>query len=168
MDPYVGEIRMFGGNYAPLGWMFCNGQILPISEYQELYALIGTTYGGDGVTTFALPDLQGRLPIHTSPQYPLGQAAGTESVTLTTGNLPGHSHLIMANNADAETANPSEGVFSGGSSTPFYAPANPDKGVALNAATVGIAGQNWPHDNMQPFLCVSFIIAMEGIFPQQG
>ncbi|MFO0756523.1 MAG: tail fiber protein [Byssovorax sp.] len=167
-DPYVGEIRMFGGNFAPLGWMFCNGQLLSLSEYEALFNLIGTTYGGDGVQTFALPDLRGRLPIHQSTAHPLGQALGTESVTLTTQNLPAHNHMVLGSTAEVETANPTGQVFATSADTSFYGPENPGKGVTLNGATVSVAGSGQPHDNMQPYLCVSFIIAVEGIFPQQG
>jgi len=167
-DPYIGEIRMFGGNYAPLGWMFCNGQTLAISEYEALYGLIGTTYGGDGQSTFRLPDLQGRLPIHRSPSYPLGQSAGVESVSLTVAQIPAHTHMLIGSGAESETANPQNGMFATSADTPIYAPYNPSKGASLNAQVVGSSGGSQPHNNMMPSLCVSFIIATEGIYPSQG
>ncbi len=168
MDPYVGEIRMFGGNFAPVGWMFCNGQILGIAEYEALYALIGTTYGGDGQSTFALPDLRGRIPIHQSPSYALGSAAGVESVTLTIGQLPAHGHTLSGSAAESETANPQNGLFATSVDTPFYAPFNSAKGATLNPQVVGQSGGGQPHNNMMPFQCVTFIIAVEGIYPSQG
>ena len=167
-DPYVGEIRMFGGNFAPLGWMFCNGQLLSIAEYEALYSLIGTTYGGDGQVTFALPDLRGRLPIHQAPSYALGQAAGVESVTLTVAQIPAHTHMLIGSSAESETANPSNALFATSADTPFYAPYNSAKGATLNAQVVSSSGGSQPHDNMMPSLCVTFIIAVEGIYPQQG
>jgi microcystin-dependent protein len=171
-DPYIGEIRMFGGNFAPVGWSFCNGQLLSISEYTALFQLIGTTYGGDGVSTFALPDLRGRLPISQGTgqggSYALGQAAGTETVTLTTAQMPAHAHSFVGSTAEVEVATPANGVFATSADTPFYAPYNPGKGATLNAAVVGSAGGSQPHDNMMPSLCVTFIIALEGIYPQQG
>lgn len=171
-DPYVGEIRMFGGNFAPLGWAFCNGQILSISEYEALYSLIGTTYGGDGVQTFALPDLRGRIPIDQGQSigstYALGQAAGTETVTLTLQQIPAHTHLVMGSGAETETAVPSNAVFATSADTNFYGPTISGKGAAFNAQTVGSSGGSQPHDNMMPFQCVTFIIALEGIYPSQG
>lgn len=164
MDPFIGEIRMFGGNFAPVSWAFCNGQLLAIAEYDALYSLIGTTYGGDGQTTFALPDLRGRLPIHQGSGYSLGQAAGTESVTLTVNDLPAHNHAVLGTSAEVETSTPS-GLFATSADTSFYAPENPAKAVAMSSAVVSPTGGSQPHDNMQPYLCVSFIIALEGIFP---
>ncbi len=167
-DPFIGEIRMFGGNFAPVGWMFCDGQILNISEYDALYSLIGTTYGGDGRSTFALPDLRGRLPIHQSPSYPLGSAAGAETATLTIEQLPAHTHALFGSNAEAETASPQNGLFATSADTPFYAPFNSAKVAALNPQTVGQSGGGEPHDNMMPFQCLSFIIAVEGLYPSAG
>lgn len=168
MDPYIGEIRMFGGNFAPVGWSFCSGQILSISENEALFALIGTTYGGDGVTTFALPDLRGRLPVHQSPSFPIGGAAGVESVTLTTAQIPAHTHGALGSSAVVEGSNPAGALFATSEDTPFYAPFNAAKSASLSPAAVGPSGGSQPHDNMQPYLCVSFIIALEGIFPSQG
>jgi microcystin-dependent protein len=167
-DPYVGEIRIFGGNFAPVGWALCNGQLLSISEYEALFQLIGTTYGGDGVTTFALPNLQGRVPVHQGNGYPLGQAAGVESVTLVTAQMPQHSHLWTATSTDAEGAAPQGAQLAAGSGFAVYGAANPGKAVTMAASTLGPAGGSEPHDNMAPFLCMSFIIALQGIYPQQG
>lgn len=162
-QPYVGEIRMFAGNFAPAGWMFCNGQLLAISDYDVLFQLIGTTYGGDGQSTFALPDLQGRLPVHQTGGYALGQAAGQESVTLTTSSIPAHSHAFLATFDNGGTKNPAGNVAAtlvGGSAYLAAAPT-----VALAAGSIGSAGGNQPHDNMHPYLCVSFIISLYGVFP---
>ncbi|MFO0590955.1 MAG: tail fiber protein [Polyangiaceae bacterium] len=171
-DPFVGEIRMFGGNFAPIGWAFCNGQLVAISENETLFTLLGTTYGGDGVTTFALPDLRGRLPIHQGAggggNYTPGQAAGVESVTLTANQMPAHLHTITASTVDAETASPAGALFAASSDTPFYGPSVPGKGTTLHPTVLGAVGGTMPHDNMMPYLAVSFIIALEGIFPSQG
>lgn len=167
-DPYVGEIRMFGGNFAPMDWMFCNGQLLSISEYEALFQLIGTTYGGDGVTNFALPNLQGRVPIHQGSGYTMGQAAGTEVVTLTTQQIPAHTHVWTAKAQDAEGGDPTGAQLGQGSGFPIYGAANPAKAVQMASQTVAPSGGSQPHDNVQPFLCVSFIIAVNGIYPQQG
>lgn len=169
MDPYVGEIRMFAGNFPPLGWEFCNGQLLNISEYDTLFMLLGTTYGGDGQTTFALPNLQGRVLLHqgqnpaTHTNYMMGQAAGVESVTLTSNQMPAHTHPPAA--AMAATKNELDGAIWAQSAAKQYA-TTADK--TLNPALIGPAGGNQPHDNMMPFLTVSYIIATNGIYPQQG
>jgi len=172
-QPYVGEIRMFGGNFNPSGWQNCDGQLVAISQYETLFQLIGTTYGGDGQSNFALPDLRGRAPIHTGTNpstgssYPLAQAAGSESVTLTTQQLPGHSHPVQATTtgqtvAPGNTALPALPA-STQSGTAIYDAATPS--VNLNAGSVGNAGGSQPHDNMQPYLAVTYIISMFGIFP---
>jgi microcystin-dependent protein len=167
-DPYIGEIRMFGGNFAPVGWSFCNGQLLAISEYEALFQLIGTTYGGNGVQTFALPDLQGRIPMHQGRSNPLGQSAGTESVTLLTTQIPSHTHAFLAVPADPEGGSPSGTPLAQGSGVNIYAPANPAKANVMNPGVIGLSGGSQPHDNMQPYQCVTFIIALEGIYPSQG
>ncbi len=166
-DQYVGEIRMFSGDYAPQGWRICDGSILSIPENEVLYTLIGNIYGGDGRSTFALPDLRGRVPIHQSPQYPLGQRAGTETVTLTVSNLPAHTHTANANNdtGKSQQASP-ENAFWGLSSITNYQSGNAD--LTMNAGAVSSVGGNQPHDNIMPSTVVSFIIAMEGVFPSQG
>jgi microcystin-dependent protein len=166
--PYVGEIRMFGGNFAPEGWALCQGQLLAISENEALFQLIGTTYGGDGQTTFALPDLQSRLPVHqgTGPSgttFPIGQMGGVETVTLTVQQIPVHSHALAATAGAGSTTNPAGNLLARGGST--YIQGDPD--AALNPATVAPAGGSQPHDNLQPYLCINFIISLFGVFPQQ-
>ncbi|MFE5322762.1 phage tail protein [Paenibacillus sp. NPDC056579] len=169
-DPFIGEIRMFGGNFAPLGWLKCDGQLLSIAQYSTLYTLIGTTYGGDGVNTFALPDLRGRLPIHQGTgaggTYALGQAAGTETVTLTTQQIPAHSHTVRAFSQQGDTNSPNNAVWANSTLDQFGA----DTTIpgTMHPAAVGITGGSQPHENMMPYLCVHFIIATEGIFPSQG
>lgn len=165
-QPYIGEIRMFGGNFAPLGWEFCHGQLLPIVENEALFALIGTTYGGNGETTFALPDLRGRIPIHQGNGYILAETGGAETVTLTASQIPAHSHSaqLIAVGVPAERRNPKGAKFAQ-PREPAYA--TPGTVVPLDAITSGAAGGSQPHENMQPFLCVSFIISLFGIFPNQ-
>ena len=165
-DPYIGEIRMFGGNFAPAGWAYCNGQLIPISENDALFTLIGTTYGGDGQETFALPDLQGRVPIHQGNGFVLGQKAGVESVTITTQQLPTHSHAWLASKDTGGTTNPPGNVAAsipGGGSVYIQDSAS----VALNPQSLQPQGGSQPHENMQPFLVISFIISLFGIFPHQ-
>jgi microcystin-dependent protein len=160
-QPYVGEIRIFGGNFAPAGWMFCQGQLLPISEYETLFNLIGTTYGGDGQSTFGLPDLRGRLPIHTGQGFVLAANGGAESVTLTTNQIPAHTHTVFA------TTNPNTASLPGGN----FLASGPDiydqnkPGSTTMAAAIGPAGGSQPHSNFQPYLCVNFILSLFGIFP---
>lgn len=164
-NPYVGEIRMFAGNFAPTGWLFCNGQLLPISEYDTLFNLIGTTYGGDGQVTFALPDLRGRVPMHQGPGYIQGQQAGVESVTLGASQIPAHSHALSGSAANASTTAPAGNVPAtmGAVTTFLYGTDAPS--TSLSPQSVSPAGGSQPHENMQPFLCVSFIIAAYGIYP---
>jgi microcystin-dependent protein len=167
-EPFVGEIRMFGGNFAPANWMFCEGQLLSIAEYDTLFSLIGTTYGGDGVTTFALPDLRGRLPIHQGQgsglgAYVIGQMGGTENVTLATNQIPSHNHTAQANTESGTQSSPSNGIWANSGQAVYSA--NPATG-AMNAALIGAAGGSQPHNNMMPFLCVSFIISLFGVWPQ--
>jgi microcystin-dependent protein len=164
-QPYVGEVRMFAGNFAPAGWMFCEGQLLPISEYETLFNLIGTTYGGDGQSTFALPDLRGRLPIHFGNGFTLAETGGVETVTLTVSQIPSHGHpfLASANNATATAASNNVAAV-----TPSYTPyiaANANS--PFNAQSISSTGGNQPHNNFQPYLCVDFIISLFGIFPSQ-
>jgi microcystin-dependent protein len=164
-DPFVGEIRMFGGNFAPVGWALCNGQILPIAENQALFTLIGTTYGGDGQTTFQLPDLRCRLPMHQGPGVTLGQAGGSETVTLTVSELPGHGHPTAASSGGGNQGGPGGAVWAAAPAK-IYAggPAN----TPMYPLAVAMAGGSQPHDNMSPFLGVNFIISLSGIFPSQG
>src|SRR5262249_40280601 len=169
-SPYVGEIRMFAGNFAPAGWAFCDGQLLPISENDTLFNLIGTTYGGDGQETFALPDLRGRVPIHqgTGPglsTMTIGEQFGVETVTLTTNQIPQHNHNIATTAAAATTNAPSASVIladeastaSGGGNAFTYAPFNAATQVVLPAQTIGSGGGSQPHENVQPILVIRFI-----------
>lgn len=166
-SPFIGEIRMFGGNFAPAGWAFCNGALMPISENDALFNLIGTTYGGDGQETFALPNLQSRVPVHVGPGFALGQSGGQETVTLTTNQIPAHSHVPQANTAPGTQAGPGNGVWSASSpSLNEYSAAAP--GLLMNPAAMGSAGGSQPHDNMIPFLSVNFILSLFGIFPSQN
>jgi microcystin-dependent protein len=162
-EPYVGEIRVFAGNFAPEGWAFCDGSTLGISTNEALYALIGNIYGGDGQTTFALPDLRGRVPIHTGPGYSLGQLGGTETVTLTNDNLPVHSHTAAASAASATSSDPTGRFWATNTDYRCYSNATPNTNFAPGA--IGAAGASTPHDNMMPFVTVSYIIALAGIFP---
>jgi microcystin-dependent protein len=169
-QPYIGEIRMFGGTFAPAGWLFCDGSVLAISEYDTLFNLIGTTYGGDGQSTFQLPDLRGRVPIHwgtdssTGSSFQIGQAAGTETVTLTTQQIPQHNHLLMATNVAGNKATPVNSILANSQGTfQPYIQESPDN--TLSSGALSLTGNGQPHDNMQPFLCVSFIISLYGIYP---
>jgi microcystin-dependent protein len=162
-QPYVGEIRMFAGNFAPAGWMFCEGQLLPISENETLFQLIGTTYGGDGESTFALPDLRGRIPIHMSTTFILAETGGAEEITLTVQQIPGHSHPLLASADPATTLNPQSNVLSTTASATPYFDTNPT--TPLSASAVSPTGGSQPHTNFQPYLCVDFIISLFGIFP---
>ena len=162
-QPYVGEIRMFAGNFAPAGWQFCEGQLLPISENETLFQLIGTTYGGDGQSTFALPDLRGRIPIHQGNGFILAETGGAEEITLTVNQIPAHSHPAIVL---AEAGNVSAGgnyLASGQDVQLFAAETIPT--VSANAQTITPVGGSQPHTNFQPYLCVDFIISLFGIFP---
>lgn len=172
MEQFIGEIRMFAGNFAPRSWAFCDGQLLPIAQNSALFSILGTTYGGDGRTTFALPDLRGRLPMHPgngpglTPRT-LGESGGTETVTLMASQMPAHNHSVGCHsNADqaAPAGNLPATEVSG--AAPIYSD-QPADGT-MNPAMIGMAGGSQPHDNMSPFLCVSFIIALEGIFPSRN
>jgi microcystin-dependent protein len=165
-NPYVGEIRMFGGNFAPAGWMFCEGQLLPISENETLFNLIGTTYGGDGQETFALPNLQSRVPVHVGPGFALGESGGTETVTLTTSQIPAHSHVPQANDNPGSLASPQGGVWAGSSPT-LNNYSNIAPTLNMDPGAIGSAGGSQPHDNMIPFLAVNFILSLFGVFPSQ-
>jgi microcystin-dependent protein len=162
-QPYVGEVRMFAGNFAPAGWAFCDGQLLSISENETLFTLIGTTYGGDGQQTFAVPDLRGRVPIHQGGSHVIGELEGSEHVTLTQQQMPLHTHAMLASLDPASPqALPAGSVTASNAATPLY-DVNPT--VNLSAGAVGNAGASAPHENMAPFLCVSFIISLFGIYP---
>ena len=164
-QPYVGEIRMFAGNFAPAGWMFCEGQLLPISENETLFNLIGTTYGGDGQSTFALPDLRGRLPLHFGNGFILAETGGAEEITLTVSQIPAHSHPMLASTAAGTDGDPSGGVTAQHPTMALYS-ATPGT-VALSPNVVGAVGGSQPHTNFQPYLCIDFIISLFGIFPSQ-
>jgi microcystin-dependent protein len=163
---------MFAGSFAPAGWAFCNGALLPISENDTLFNLIGTTYGGDGQSTFALPNLSSRYPIHqgTSPTtgttYQIGEASGNETVTLTTNQIPVHSHAALASSDPGNSGTPSNSVWAKPSAAAMYTQAA--NNTTENASAVQSSGGSQPHDNMMPFLCVSFIISLFGIFPPQN
>ena len=164
-QPYVGEIRIFAGNFAPAGWMFCEGQLLPISEYETLFNLIGTTYGGDGQSTFALPDLRGRLPMHQGNGFTLAQTGGAEQITLTLQQIPVHSHAFRGTSSNANDTNASGNVVAQPTGGFSYINAPPT--VAMEPGSVGLTGGSAPHNNFQPYLCVDFIISLFGIFPSQ-
>jgi len=165
-SPFIGEIRMFGGNFAPAGWAFCNGALMPISENDALFNLIGTTYGGDGQSTFALPNLQSRIPIHAGPGFVLAQTGGTETVTLITNQIPAHSHAAQANSAPGTQTGPGNGLWASTSpSLNQYSTNAPT--LNMDPAAIGQAGGSQPHDNMAPFLAVNFILSLFGIFPSQ-
>jgi microcystin-dependent protein len=168
-DQYVGEIRMFGGNFAINGWSFCNGSLLSISQNSTLYQVLGTTYGGDGVNTFALPDLQCRVPVHQGQgtglqNYVLGQKGGVETVTLTLAQLPSHPHTAMGSSAAANSSNPANNTWGVNTVQSFGNPSN----ATMNIASTGNTGGSQPHDNMLNFAAVTFIIALYGIYPTQG
>jgi len=167
MDPFLGEIRMFGGNFAPVGWATCDGQILSIAQNTALFSLLGTTYGGNGQTTFALPDLRGRVSVHQGGSFVLGQTGGSETVTLTTTNLPAHTHA--ANAAAAGTALSPAGHYWAADPGENVAPyaAAPD-GKVMSGAAIHTQGGSQPHENMQPFLAITFIIALSGVYPSRS
>ena len=164
-QPYVGEIRMFAGNFAPAGWMFCEGQLLPISENETLFQLIGTTYGGDGESTFALPDLRGRIPIHQGNGFILAETGGAEEITLTVQQIAAHSHAWLCTNNTTDTAVPTNAML--GPPGPLaVTPYGQDAPRTLvNPQTLTATGGSQPHTNFQPYLCVDFIISLFGIFP---
>jgi microcystin-dependent protein len=178
MDPYLGEIRMFGGNFAPMGWALCNGQLLPLSQNQALFAVLGVTYGGDGRTNFGLPNLQSRVPIHwgTGPQlstYTVGETGGQENVTLLPTQMPAHTHLVNASNNPATQASPGGYILAqstdtsvGGSPSNFIEASSANATLAPTA--LAATGGSLPHTNLQPFLAVTFIIALEGVFPTRS
>ncbi|BCG69819.1 tail Collar domain-containing protein [Mesorhizobium sp. 113-1-2] len=162
-QPYVGEVRMFAGNFAPAGWMFCEGQLLPISENETLFQLIGTTYGGDGESTFALPDLRGRLPLHQGNGFVLAETGGAEEITLTTQQIPAHSHPFLGNIGNGSQASPQGNVLASSTLVKLYALETADAVMATSA--ISSVGGSQPHTNFQPYLCVNFIISLFGIFP---
>jgi microcystin-dependent protein len=162
-QPYVGEIRMFAGNFAPAGWMFCEGQLLPISENETLFNLIGTTYGGDGQSTFGLPDLRGRLPIHQGNGFILAETGGAEEITLTASQIPAHTHPLLATARPGTSANVQGNLTADSPNVALYLEDTPSVNMAASAVTS--VGGSQPHTNFQPYLCVDFIISLFGIFP---
>jgi microcystin-dependent protein len=171
-DPYIGEIRMFAGIFAPLGWNFCDGSLISIAENSTLYQLIGTTYGGDGVNTFALPDLRGRVPMHQGGGNVVGQKAGVEEVTLLAANLPQHTHTLSAatsGQVQTPVAQSSIPAVAASSQTGIMVSVygNPPGNATLNPSSTTNDGGSQPHSNIQPYLAVNFIIAMAGTYPSQ-
>ncbi|MGH3149793.1 MAG: phage tail protein [Streptosporangiaceae bacterium] len=167
-QPYVGEIRMGGWNFAPVGWAMCNGQVMPIDQNDVLFSLIGTTYGGDGQTTFALPNLQSRVPVHVGSGFALAQTGGAESVTLTSAQIPAHSHPFLCSQNPGTQANPAgnaPATLAIGAGSAYNQDPPTD---ALAAQSIGSTGGSQPHDNMQPFLCITFIISLYGVYPSQS
>lgn len=165
METYVGEIRMFAGNFAPQGWALCDGSLLSIAENDVLFSLLGTTFGGDGQTTFALPDLRGRIPLGINPStYPQGQKGGAETVTLLPNQIPVHTHTVGAQVEAGTTTHPEGAVWAQAAQSAF-ASVNADK--PMNAQAVLATGGNQPHENMMPYLPINFIISLYGVYPQQ-
>jgi microcystin-dependent protein len=164
-QPYVGELRMFAGNFAPAGWMFCEGQLLPISENETLFQLIGTTYGGDGESTFALPDLRGRIPVHQGNGFTLAEVGGAEEVTLTASQIPAHSHPALASSSAASSNDPSSNVGAALTVASVFPYGTDNPLTPLSANAIAPTGGSQPHTNFQPYLCISFIISLFGIFP---
>jgi microcystin-dependent protein len=170
-DAYLGQILMVSFNFAPQGWAICEGQILPIDQYTALFSLIGTTYGGDGVTNFALPDLRGRLPIHQGQgpglqNYVIGQVGGEEQVSLTITQIPAHTHPLLGQSALGTSANPTGNIWAAQSRLNIYSSAVPDS--PMGGGAIGTAGSSLPHDNRSPYLTVNYIIALVGIYPSQN
>jgi microcystin-dependent protein len=164
-DPYLSEIRIVSFGFAPKGWALCNGQVLPIAQNQVLFSLIGTTYGGDGITTFALPDLRGRVPIHNGNGHVRGEAAGELAHTLVIGELPAHVHSVMASSLDGDLPSPANTLLAGTATAQLYSTAASNL-TALNSSTVtSSGGGSQPHENTQPFLVLSFCIALQGVVP---
>ncbi len=162
--PYLGEIRMFAGNFAPVGWAFCDGSLLPISQYDALFNLIGTTFGGDGQNTFALPDLRSRVPIHMGSGFVLAQSGGEEIVTLTVSQIPSHSHVPQADSGTGAQSSPAGNVWANSANFPYSSNA---PSAAMAPQAISMDGGSQPHDNMIPFLAVNFIFSLFGVFPSQ-
>lgn len=166
---YIGEIRMFAGNFPPNGWAFCQGQLIPISENDALFTLIGTTYGGDGQSTFALPNLSSRVPLHQGGGFTIGESGGVETVTLTVAQIPNHTHQATGYAVAGNAASPTSGRWASSADTainPYALPAVAD--ATMNNAAVAIEGGSQPHDNMIPYLAINFIISLFGVFPTQN
>jgi microcystin-dependent protein len=169
-NPFVAEIRIFAGNFAPKGWAFCNGQILPLSQNTALFSLLGTTYGGNGQSTFALPDMQGRSPMQPGQGpglslHDLGEESGSETVTLLVSEIPAHAHLEMGSNTQSTQQSPLSNFSSGSNQNKRYAAAAVNADVQMNPQILAPTGGDQPHNNMPPYLCLNFIIALQGVFP---
>jgi microcystin-dependent protein len=164
-EPFLSEIKIVSFNFAPKGWALCNGQFLPINQNQALFALLGTTYGGNGQTTFALPNIRGRVPIHIGNGHTLGEAAGSTAVTINIQQLPTHPHPLQVNSGTGTATNPN-GAMLAKASANTYGP--PTQLTAMNAACVTGVGGSQPHNNMMPYLVLNFIIALQGIFPSRN
>lgn len=164
---FLGQIMLTGFGFTPRGFALCNGQLLPISQYQALFAIIGTQFGGDGVRTFGLPDFRGRTPVGSSQDIAVGEVGGTETVTLITTNLPNHTHTARGSTTAGDKLNPTGNVYGGSGTEPIYTTTTTSS-VALDPATLGKAGGNLPHDNMQPSLVINFNIALNGVFPSRS
>lgn len=164
-ESYIGEVRMFGGNFAPRGWALCEGQLLPISEYEALFSLLGTTYGGDGQTTFGLPDLRGRIPVHpNNTTIGAGGKGGSETVTLMTSQLPSHTHSVNAKSTDGDLEAPTNATWAA-SGLAYYSDGTSGAPVPMNTQAVSSVGGNQSHNNMMPSLTISFIISLYGVYP---
>ena len=163
-QPFVGEIRMFAGNFPPAGWAFCDGQLMPISENETLFTLIGTTYGGDGESTFALPDMRGRIPIHQGNGFILAETGGAEQITLTVQQIAAHSHPLIATTSVANQSSPSNNIVAQSTAADLYVEDTATAALATSAITP--VGGSQPHTNFQPYLCIEFIISLFGIFPR--
>jgi microcystin-dependent protein len=164
-EPFLSEIRMFSFAFAPKGWALCNGQLLPINQNQALFSLLGTTFGGDGRVNFALPDLRGRVPIHVGSSHTLGERGGEQAHTLSIAELPTHTHVVMGNGSNATTADPTANFFAAPSSALGSTYGTAENLVAMNPGMLANVGGSQAHLNMQPFLTMSFCIALQGIFP---
>lgn len=171
-EPFLGEIRMFGGNFAPVGWALCDGRLLAIAQFEALYSLLGTTYGGDGMTSFALPDLRSRVPVHQGRgaqgnNYIQGQIGGAESVTLKVGEMPAHTHIATGDNEPGDVSNPSGAVWAADDALQQFA-AGTAPTTPMSARAISPAGGSQPHENRSPALALNFIIALEGIYPSRS
>jgi microcystin-dependent protein len=164
-QPFLGEISPVGFPFAPKGWALCNGQVLAIAQNQALFALLGTTYGGDGVRTFALPDLRGRVSVQSGPNYPLGSTGGVESVTLNSNQIPAHSHAPVCSTQAGNTGEPANHVWAGSSSNESLYQTGSSPNGSMASGLITASGGSQPHTNLQPFLVVNFIIALQGLFP---
>lgn len=173
MEPFIAEIKLFAGNFAPLGWAFCEGQLLPINQNQALFSLLGTNYGGDGRTTFALPDLRGRVSVHPGAgpglsQYRLGEKGGAETITLTAQQMPAHSHSLNANTENGDTSDtPGSSLADTRGRDNDYMKSGAVN-TAMSASSIGSAGDGQAHENRQPYLAINYIIALQGIFPSRS